>query len=54
MEFWKEKFAGTIKRDREHQKQLKERGWEVHVIWECEIKDQETLKKKVSSIFRGI
>ena len=54
VKFWKEKFAGTIKRDREHQKQLKEGGWEVHVIWECEIKDQETLKKKVSSIFRGI
>jgi len=50
--FWKEKFAGTIKRDREHQRQLKELGWEVHVIWECETSVLETLEKRVNSIFR--
>lgn len=52
--FWKEKFAGTIERDRKHQKELKELGWEVHVIWECEIKIIEILEKRVTGIFRNI
>lgn len=37
IEFWNEKFKGTIKRDKLHKKSLKEMGWKVHVIWECEI-----------------
>jgi DNA mismatch endonuclease (patch repair protein) len=53
IEFWRDKFEGTIKRDKEHQKQLNKMGWKVHVIWECEIKSIETLKRKVNSIFRN-
>jgi len=53
IEFWKDKFEGTIKRDKQHQKQLNKMGWKVHVIWECEIKNIETLKRKINSIFRN-
>jgi DNA mismatch endonuclease (patch repair protein) len=51
--FWRDKFDGTIKRDMRHQEQLNEMGWKVHVIWECEIKNIETLKRKINSIFRN-
>ena len=54
VKFWKEKFAGTIKRDREHQRQLKELGWEVHVIWECETKDMNRLIKMTNKISQEI
>jgi DNA mismatch endonuclease, patch repair protein len=48
VDFWKEKFAGTVKRDKQHIKQLNEMGWRVEVIWECETNDQNRLKKKFS------
>jgi DNA mismatch endonuclease (patch repair protein) len=54
IEFWRDKFDGTIKRDKKHQEQLRNMGWKVHVIWECEIKKIEILEKKISSIFGNI
>ena len=48
VDFWKEKFAGTVKRDKQHIKQLNEMGWRVEVIWECETNDQNRLKEKFS------
>lgn len=37
-EFWEEKLLRNRERDAEKQKQLKELGWNVIVIWECELK----------------
>lgn len=36
--FWKEKINKNIKRDCENNKALTELGWEVLVIWECQLK----------------
>lgn len=46
-EFWKEKFAYNVKRDIEHQKKLKEMGWKVLIVWQCELKNKEDLASKV-------
>ena len=51
VKFWKDKFAGTVKRDNNHQKQLKEMGWSVHVVWECETKNPEILNNKIDFLF---
>jgi DNA mismatch endonuclease (patch repair protein) len=37
-EFWKEKLLANRARDEKHIQQLKEMGWRVIVIWECELK----------------
>lgn len=37
-EFWKEKINRNVERDRENQRSLLESGWQVIVIWECELK----------------
>ena len=37
-EFWKKKFAANIKRDNSVHEALKKCGWQVIVIWDCEIK----------------
>lgn len=37
-EFWLEKFDKNVKNDRIKQEKLRELGWKVIVIWECEIK----------------
>ena len=36
--FWVEKFYKNVKNDRIKQEKLRELGWKVIVIWECEIK----------------
>jgi DNA mismatch endonuclease (patch repair protein) len=36
-EFWQQKFAGNIKRDRKNMTALAALGWKVITIWECEI-----------------
>ena len=38
VEFWKNKLEKDIGRDKEVEKKLIETGWNVIVIWECEIK----------------
>ena len=36
--FWREKLEGNRKRDYAMAQQLREEGWSVMVIWECETK----------------
>lgn len=36
--FWSQKFAKNVERDRTKQEQLQAMGWQVIVVWECEIK----------------
>lgn len=37
-EFWKKKIAGNVERDLRQQNELRLLGWNVVVIWECELK----------------
>ena len=36
-EFWEEKFRKNVENDKLHMELLKDDGWKVIVIWECEI-----------------
>lgn len=38
-EYWLPKFKRTVERDRKNQKELRQQGWNVIVVWECETKD---------------
>ena len=35
--FWKDKFRRNVARDLLHEQQWRELGWEVIVVWECEL-----------------
>ena len=50
-EWWVEKITGTQKRDRKAETQLKELGWKVSVIWECELK-KDSLNKTLSKLLK--
>lgn len=47
--FWKEKFHRNIERDRKACEDLRGMGWDVMVIWECEISDAIQLGDRLSS-----
>mgnify|MGYP002818470160 FL=1 len=52
--FWKEKFAKTVKRDIKSKIELEKLGWNVLTIWECEIKNKETLEETLLKGLKGI
>jgi DNA mismatch endonuclease Vsr len=48
--FWREKFAANRIRDRRAVLDLKRAGYQVAVIWECEIGDDSRVRKKLSQV----
>jgi DNA mismatch endonuclease (patch repair protein) len=40
MEFWTEKFRGTVERDERKARELHSQGWNVITVWECDIAKQ--------------
>jgi DNA mismatch endonuclease, patch repair protein len=38
LEFWQNKIAANVQRDKANQADLKRLGWKVLVAWECDIK----------------
>lgn len=51
-EFWRKKIMSNVERDNRNYSDLKEKGWSVVVIWECELKDRrsETLSSVAKSL----
>lgn len=45
IEFWTEKFNKNIRRDAENKAELERLGWNVRIIWECEVNNQKNLKE---------
>jgi len=48
-EYWSRKRAGNAARDKKRQAELEALGWRVLVIWECEIRDAESLRRKLQT-----
>ena len=53
-DFWTDKFAGTVKRDAQNQRDLQQQGWIVGVIWECHIRKDPILAVTNALIDTGI
>lgn len=47
--FWKKKLSSNVLRDKKVRRQLKKEGWQVHVIWECQLRERD-LKKLADKI----
>jgi DNA mismatch endonuclease, patch repair protein len=47
--YWQPKLAGNVTRDRVVGENLRNVGWKVLVIWECEIKRQDVIAERMSS-----
>lgn len=51
--FWQEKLDKNMERDKLNIKNLKEFGWDVLVVWTCEVNDSHELKRKLLSFLEG-
>ena len=51
LEFWEAKFRSNVSRDLRTAKLLEINGWNVIVIWECEVRDGSFLKVDYGRLF---
>jgi len=56
-DFWEKKISDNVARDRKNIEKLKDEGWNVIIVWQCEIKSkakrEERLKLLVEQIKKG-
>jgi len=51
-EYWLPKFQRTVERDRRNQERLRCGGWNVIVVWECELRDMEQIAVRLPEQIR--
>ena len=47
VDFWQDKFAANVERDKRNRRDLRRLGWKVVVVWECELKKLAKLETKL-------
>ena len=52
-EFWLAKLNGNVERDMRNAAALKELGWKVLTIWECEVENESWLSQKLLRSIAG-
>lgn len=50
-EWWRDKLYGNKKRDEANIRHLREKGWDITVVWECELKP-ENQEKTLENLIR--
>jgi DNA mismatch endonuclease, patch repair protein len=51
VEFWSEKIAGNGARDARKEIALRQAGFDVFVVWQCEVEDQQRLTTVFAALF---
>ena len=57
VEFWNAKFEANVRRDQEHERMWAEQGWNVIVVWECQLdtaKKREQRLNEIVSVLKGL
>jgi DNA mismatch endonuclease (patch repair protein) len=54
IEFWENKIGGNIERDKRDVSELQTQGWNVIVIWQCEIKNIDLQNERLAKLLSEI
>lgn len=50
VEFWKNKITETVKRDKRNYEEIYSKGWDILILWECEIlKDFDSVSSQLNT-----
>jgi DNA mismatch endonuclease (patch repair protein) len=49
-EYWIPKLGRNVERDHRHTESLTQAGWQVLILWECQLSDLKTLEKSLSAV----
>ncbi|WP_246399990.1 very short patch repair endonuclease [Geomonas silvestris] len=52
-QFWDDKISKNVLRDHQVATSLKQLGWQVLVIWQCEMRDKSGLARKIDGFMRS-
>lgn len=47
LDFWIPKLEGNRRRDRRYRDALRKKGWRTLVVWECQLRDEERIKRRL-------
>ncbi len=50
IDFWMKKFELNTERDKKNRSELADNGWNVMIIWQCELLDMKELKQRLLSV----
>jgi len=50
-EFWIEKFRANVARDRRKIRELRTAGYDVLVVWDCQLADESTARRELRSFW---
>lgn len=53
LDFWTKKLEGNKERDRRDQVALSSAGWDILIIWECELRNREALSERLVAFLEG-
>jgi len=53
-EFWKNKIEGNIQRDKRNYNQLEKQGWNVTVICQCQLNNQENINRTIDKLIKKL
>lgn len=54
LDFWFPKLEGNRQRDVTNVERLEAMGWNVLLVWECELRDREQLANKLFAFLEGV
>lgn len=49
-DFWKDKIEKNAERDRNNYELLQDMGWNVIVVWQCELRNENLRKKRLEAL----
>lgn len=55
IDYWEKKILNNVTRDKENQEKLKTMGWNIIIVWECQLKkkiQEQTLNDLYNSIIK--
>lgn len=52
--FWKNKIEGNIERDKRNYEQLKNLGWNVIVLWQCQLNNKRNIDKTIKDLIQNL
>lgn len=50
--FWTKKIEGNVIRDKKNLKLLKKLGWKYIIVWQCHIKDEKKVIKRIEDFIK--
>ncbi|WP_082477600.1 very short patch repair endonuclease [Methylobacterium sp. Leaf93] len=47
-DFWQQKFASNVERDKRNDRALRDQGWQTLTVWECETAQVTSLQERIA------